>query len=308
MTRVLVVEDHEVVRDALAGLLRDTPDMEVVGVASSVRETLPLLAKTSPDILLADLSLGDGSATELVRALDVRGSRPGSSSSPAFPPFAAAEALAAGVSGYVLKSQSAEEMLEAIRAVALGRRICRRSSRRGSPAGWSGETTSGWAVPNRTMGQLRRARASIVYRGARWKSSVSSCRAAPARKWRCDCDQREDGGDPPDQHESQLAVRTAPTWFRSRSPMASRWRHERWPATRHPFQIVRRGGADGARVGPHQPFGIVAHRLTGVVAAMPGRPADLAGPCRAGCCSPDIVALAFSRGSHSALTCPRSPV
>ena len=122
MTRVLVVEDHEVVRDALAGLLRDTPDMEVVGVASSIRETLPLLAKTSPDILLADLSLGDGSATELVRAL--RRARlkarvviiTGFSDQ-----FAAAEALAAGVSGYVLKSQSAEEMLEAIRAVALGR-------------------------------------------------------------------------------------------------------------------------------------------------------------------------------------------
>lgn len=122
MTRVLVVEDHEVVRDALAGLLRDTPDMEVVGVASSIRETLPLLSRTMPDILLADLSLGDGSATELVRAL--RRARlkarvviiTGFSDQ-----FAAAEALAAGVSGYVLKSQSAEEMLEAIRAVALGR-------------------------------------------------------------------------------------------------------------------------------------------------------------------------------------------
>jgi DNA-binding NarL/FixJ family response regulator len=122
MTRVLVVEDHEVVRDALAGLLRDTPDMEVVGVASSIRETLPLLSRTAPDILLADLSLGDGSATELVRAL--RRARlkarvviiTGFSDQ-----FAAAEALAAGVSGYVLKSQSAEEMLEAIRAVALGR-------------------------------------------------------------------------------------------------------------------------------------------------------------------------------------------
>ena len=122
MTRVLVVEDHEVVRDALAGLLRDTPDMEVVGVASSIREALPLLARTAPDVVLADLSLGDGSATELVRA--ARRARlkarvviiTGFSDQ-----FAAAEAIAAGVAGYLLKSQSAEEMLEAIRAVALGR-------------------------------------------------------------------------------------------------------------------------------------------------------------------------------------------
>ena len=122
MTRVLVVEDHEVVRDALAGLLRDTPDMEVAGVASSIREALPLLARTTPDVVLADLSLGDGSSTELARA--ARRARlkariviiTGYSDQ-----FAAAEALAAGVSGYLLKSQSAEEMLEAIRAVAAGR-------------------------------------------------------------------------------------------------------------------------------------------------------------------------------------------
>ena len=122
MTRVLVVEDHEVVRDALAGLLRDTPDIEVAGVASSIREAIPLLARATPDVVLADLSLGDGNGTELVRAL--RRARlkgrvviiTGFSDQ-----FAVAEALAAGVAGYVLKSQTAEEMLDAIRAVALGR-------------------------------------------------------------------------------------------------------------------------------------------------------------------------------------------
>jgi DNA-binding NarL/FixJ family response regulator len=122
MTRVLVVEDHEVVRDALAGLLRSTPDIEVAGVASSIREAIPLLARATPDVVLADLSLGDGNGTELVRAL--RRARlkgrvviiTGFSDQ-----FAVAEALAAGVAGYVLKSQTAEEMIDAIRAVAVGR-------------------------------------------------------------------------------------------------------------------------------------------------------------------------------------------
>ena len=41
MIRIAVVEDHEIVRDALANLLADTPDMEVVAVASSLREALP---------------------------------------------------------------------------------------------------------------------------------------------------------------------------------------------------------------------------------------------------------------------------
>jgi DNA-binding NarL/FixJ family response regulator len=120
MIRLLVVDDHEVVRDALVSLLRATPEMEVVGKASSIRETLPLLG-TAPDVVLADLSLGDGSATELVRAL--RRARlkgkvviiTGFSDE-----FAAAEALAAGAAGYALKSQPTEEIIAAIRTVALG--------------------------------------------------------------------------------------------------------------------------------------------------------------------------------------------
>ena len=69
MIRVLVVDDHDIVRDALASLLERHPDFQVVGIASSIREALPLLDSARPDIVLADLSLGDGSAVELVRAL-----------------------------------------------------------------------------------------------------------------------------------------------------------------------------------------------------------------------------------------------
>src|SRR4051812_172677 len=69
MIRVLAVDDHDIVRDALASLLGDVADFQVVGVASSIRDALPLLDSTRPDIVLADLSLGDGSAVELVRAL-----------------------------------------------------------------------------------------------------------------------------------------------------------------------------------------------------------------------------------------------
>ena len=69
MIRILVVDDHDIVRDALASLLQEVPDFEVAGVASNLRETLPLLESAAPDIVLADLSLGDGSSTELVRTL-----------------------------------------------------------------------------------------------------------------------------------------------------------------------------------------------------------------------------------------------
>jgi two-component system, NarL family, response regulator NreC len=122
MTRIMVVDDHEIVRDALAGLLGETPGLEVVGVASSIREAVPMLERSAPDLVLADLSLGDGSATELVRALRRARLKGRVIIITGFnDEFAAAEALAAGASGYVLKSQATAELLEAIRTVASGR-------------------------------------------------------------------------------------------------------------------------------------------------------------------------------------------
>ena len=172
--------------------------MEVVGVASSIREALPLLARTTPDVVLADLSLGDGSATELVRA--ARRARlkarvviiTGFSDQ-----FAAAEAIAAGVSGYLLKSQSAEEMLEAIRAVALGRqylspvveaRLTGRLVWGEERAGRAGGAGSGDrpALPSRG-GDLPPGRLGLLQQGGR---------ATPLH-------QRQDGGDPPDEHEPE---------------------------------------------------------------------------------------------------------
>src|SRR5262249_55223703 len=113
MIRVLVVDDHDIVRDALASLLGDVSDFEVVGVASSIRDALPLLDSARPDIVLADLSLGDGSAVELVRALR-RGKLKGRVIviTGFSDEFAAAEALTAGANGYVLKSQPTVELLE----------------------------------------------------------------------------------------------------------------------------------------------------------------------------------------------------
>jgi DNA-binding NarL/FixJ family response regulator len=121
MIRILIVEDHELVRDAVAAMLADAPGMKVVGAACSVAESLPLLERHSPDIVLADLSLSDGSALDLVRW--VRQSRQksriviltGFTNN-----FAVVEALADGAMGYVLKSQSTAELLTAIRTVANG--------------------------------------------------------------------------------------------------------------------------------------------------------------------------------------------
>jgi DNA-binding NarL/FixJ family response regulator len=122
-TRILIVDDHPIVRDALASLLGENADLQIVGVTASIRETLPLLERSTPDLLLVDLSLEDGSGIELARVLRrsrlktrviiITGFRD---------EFSAAEALSVGVHGYILKEQPTADLLVAIETVARGGR------------------------------------------------------------------------------------------------------------------------------------------------------------------------------------------
>ena len=60
MIRVLIVDDHPVVRSGLRALLGGEPGLEVVGAAASGAEALELAASTNPDVVLCDLRLGEG--------------------------------------------------------------------------------------------------------------------------------------------------------------------------------------------------------------------------------------------------------
>lgn len=121
MIRIFIVEDHLVVREALVTLLSVRPDVQIVGVAASIRETGSLLELTRPGLLLLDLSLEDGSGIQLARTLlrsrsstrvlVLTGFRDG---------FAAREALAAGVAGYVLKEQPSADLFAAIDVIRRG--------------------------------------------------------------------------------------------------------------------------------------------------------------------------------------------
>ncbi|HVZ89340.1 MAG TPA: response regulator transcription factor [Polyangia bacterium] len=120
-TRILIVDDHPIVRDAVASLLSENPKLQIVGATASIRETLPLIEKDAPDLMLVDLSLEDGSGIEL--ALTVRRARLKTRVlvMTAFrDEFSASEALAAGVAGYVLKEQPTADLFAAIEAVSRG--------------------------------------------------------------------------------------------------------------------------------------------------------------------------------------------
>jgi len=117
--RLVLVDDHQLMRDGLRGLLHAEPDLLVVGEASSVAEVATLEA--DPDVIVCDLVLGDGRGAEVVRVVHER-----------FPeasilvltmvdnPSDVQLTFAAGARGYLLKEAAASDLVEAIRRVAAG--------------------------------------------------------------------------------------------------------------------------------------------------------------------------------------------
>jgi two-component system response regulator DevR len=119
--RVLLVDDHEVVRQGLASLLKATDDIVVAGEAGSVREAIEEAERIRPDIIVMDVRLVDGSGIEATR--EIRAKRP-ETQVLMLTSFADDEALfasiMAGASGYVLKQVRSGELIRAIRAVGQG--------------------------------------------------------------------------------------------------------------------------------------------------------------------------------------------
>jgi len=118
--RLLLVDDHAVVRIGLRTLLNDEPDMVVVGEAGSVADAIRLNAQLQPDVVLLDVRLPDGSGIDACRAI----CRNSESQVLVLTSYAddelVVEAIASGAAGYVLKQIGIEELLRAIRAVGAG--------------------------------------------------------------------------------------------------------------------------------------------------------------------------------------------
>jgi DNA-binding NarL/FixJ family response regulator len=126
MIRVLVADDHPIVRSGIVALLRDTGDIEVVGEASGGAQAVALALKLLPDLVLMDLRMpvGDGPALDGVEATARI-----IADSPAIRVIvlttyesdeAILGAIEAGASGYLLKAAPQEEILAGIRSVARG--------------------------------------------------------------------------------------------------------------------------------------------------------------------------------------------
>lgn len=119
--RVLLVDDHEVVRSGIKALLQATDDIVVTGEASTVREAIDEADRTRPDVVVMDVRLADGSGIEATR--EIRAKHP-KTAVVMLTSFADDEALfasiMAGASGYVLKQVKGGELVRAIRTVGRG--------------------------------------------------------------------------------------------------------------------------------------------------------------------------------------------
>lgn len=120
-TRILLVDDHEVVRLGLMTLLNDQPNMEVVGEASTAGEAVKAVEKLDPDVALMDIRLPGEGGIEAARQVTKKFPR---TKVIMLTSFADDElimrAINAGAVGYVLKQVGNEELLRAIDAAARG--------------------------------------------------------------------------------------------------------------------------------------------------------------------------------------------
>jgi two-component system response regulator DevR len=119
--RVMLVDDHEVVRNGIRAMLEATDDIVVAGEAGTVREAVERAAAVLPDVIVMDVRLTDGSGIEATR--EIRAARPVTQVL-MLTSFADEEALfssiMAGASGYVLKQIHSAELVNAIRTVGAG--------------------------------------------------------------------------------------------------------------------------------------------------------------------------------------------
>ncbi|WP_294329225.1 response regulator transcription factor [uncultured Sphingomonas sp.] len=122
--RVLIVDDHPMLRDGIAGLLLGCDDMEAVGEASNGSEAFAKFAELAPDVTLMDVRMEGMDGVEAIRAIRARSPKARILVLTTYAGDAGAvRAMRAGASGYLLKNCVRAELADAIRAVHAGRRI-----------------------------------------------------------------------------------------------------------------------------------------------------------------------------------------
>ncbi len=119
--RLVIADDHELVRRGVAQLLQAEPDLEIVGEADSVAGAIARVAELTPDVVILDVHLPDGSGVEACREITRQHPKTRVVMLSAFADEQAfVAAVLAGASGYLLKRIDASEIVASVRRVAVG--------------------------------------------------------------------------------------------------------------------------------------------------------------------------------------------
>src|SRR5437588_6567997 len=119
--RILIVDDHPMMREGLALLIQNEPDLAVAAQADNAAQALSFIASSVPDLVLADISLPDRNGLELIKDIQVL--------HPAVPILVvsmhdetmyAERVLRAGGRGYIMKQEGGKKLMQAIRQVLSG--------------------------------------------------------------------------------------------------------------------------------------------------------------------------------------------
>jgi DNA-binding NarL/FixJ family response regulator len=121
-TRIVIVDDHPLVREGLIGLLAAQRDFVVCGEASGAAEARLVVAETKPDVAIIDLTLSDGTGIELIKEFRVKWSQMKLLVLSMHDESLYAErALRAGALGYVSKHEASRTIVQAVRTILAGK-------------------------------------------------------------------------------------------------------------------------------------------------------------------------------------------
>jgi DNA-binding NarL/FixJ family response regulator len=121
MIKILLVDDHPLVREGLANLIHQQPDLKVCGEAAGEPEALQLIGSVQPDVAVVDLSLESGSGLELIKSIKAMHPTVAMLALSMHEESLYAErAIRAGARGYLMKREAAKKVIQGIRAVQVG--------------------------------------------------------------------------------------------------------------------------------------------------------------------------------------------
>jgi two-component system response regulator NreC len=121
-TTIVLADDHELIRESIASLLREVPGFEVVGQSANGRQLLELVERLQPDVAVVDVSMPELNGVEAARRLREVSQRTRVIALSAYTDGAyIRDMIDAGVVAYIIKSGASKDLIQAIRTASRGR-------------------------------------------------------------------------------------------------------------------------------------------------------------------------------------------